>query len=234
MHTASVCCSPSRAWSCPSSRRQTTRHASPGRAAGDSRPVFQRLVGRRQADRRRDPALDAYPAPPGEPDPDRQPDIPSAGQRAEGYPALPQVGLEVHPTQTVARFENAAVKAVATFLTPALPEDLELMSTRHICRRGTSPHATASHTRSPSSSAPAAPGGARAGQKVSWGRAASARIQRRAAGVSRPARAAAAGATDADRLGPPLPGDLGAAGGRAGVGGRESPGEGSRAPATSR
>jgi hypothetical protein len=50
------------------------------------------------------------------------------GSEPKDAPALPQVGIDVTPTQTVARFENGAVNVDLTFLTPALPDDLELMA----------------------------------------------------------------------------------------------------------
>ena len=50
------------------------------------------------------------------------------GAEPKDVPALPQIGLDVHPTQTEARFENEAVRLTLTFLTPALPDDLDLMA----------------------------------------------------------------------------------------------------------
>ncbi len=43
-------------------------------------------------------------------------------------PAMNQISLEVLPTRTIYSFEAAAVQLELTFLTPALPHDLELMS----------------------------------------------------------------------------------------------------------
>lgn len=50
------------------------------------------------------------------------------GDEPKDLPALPQVGLDVRPTHTEARFEGEAVNVTLTFLTPALPADLELMA----------------------------------------------------------------------------------------------------------
>jgi hypothetical protein len=41
---------------------------------------------------------------------------------------MPQTALEVTPTRTVYRFENAGVAITLTFMSPLLPEDLEVMS----------------------------------------------------------------------------------------------------------
>ncbi len=46
----------------------------------------------------------------------------------EPIPALPQTGLQVLPTRTIYSYKNAAVELTLTFLTPALPQDLEWMS----------------------------------------------------------------------------------------------------------
>jgi hypothetical protein len=42
--------------------------------------------------------------------------------------ALPQTGVEVLPTRTIYRFEGAGVHVDLTFLTPALPKDLDVLS----------------------------------------------------------------------------------------------------------
>ena len=42
--------------------------------------------------------------------------------------ALPQTQVEVLPTRTIYSFEGAGVKLTLTFLTPALPDDVELLS----------------------------------------------------------------------------------------------------------
>ena len=43
-------------------------------------------------------------------------------------PPLPQTGLEVLPTRTIYTFEGAGVALTLTFMTAALPEDLDLLS----------------------------------------------------------------------------------------------------------
>ncbi len=43
-------------------------------------------------------------------------------------PALPQTGLKVLPTRTVYDFADASVRVTLTFMTPALPADLDIMS----------------------------------------------------------------------------------------------------------
>ncbi len=43
-------------------------------------------------------------------------------------PALTQVGLEVTPTRTIYQFEGAGVHLTLTYLSPILPDDLELIS----------------------------------------------------------------------------------------------------------
>ena len=43
-------------------------------------------------------------------------------------PALPQAGLEVLPTRTIYTFEGEGARLTLTFMTPALPEDLDLVS----------------------------------------------------------------------------------------------------------
>ncbi len=43
-------------------------------------------------------------------------------------PALPQTNLEVLPTRTIYSFEGAGVKLTLTFMTAALPEDIDLLS----------------------------------------------------------------------------------------------------------
>ncbi|MFO0956483.1 MAG: DUF5127 domain-containing protein [Isosphaeraceae bacterium] len=50
------------------------------------------------------------------------------GDEPKDIPALPQVGLEITATKTTARFEDAEVEASLSFLTPALPADLDLMA----------------------------------------------------------------------------------------------------------
>jgi hypothetical protein len=43
-------------------------------------------------------------------------------------PALPQVGLKVTPTRSIYEFEGASVHVAITFMTPALPNDLDAMA----------------------------------------------------------------------------------------------------------
>ena len=43
-------------------------------------------------------------------------------------PALPQTGVQVLPTQTVYHFADAKVALTLTFLTPALPSDLDVLA----------------------------------------------------------------------------------------------------------
>jgi hypothetical protein len=50
------------------------------------------------------------------------------GDEPKGVPALPQVGLLVLPTRTIYDFEGAQAHVTLTFLTPALPDDLDVLS----------------------------------------------------------------------------------------------------------
>ena len=50
------------------------------------------------------------------------------GASPTNVPALPQTGLEVLPTRTIYTFEGEGVRLTLTFMTPALPDDLELLS----------------------------------------------------------------------------------------------------------
>ncbi len=50
------------------------------------------------------------------------------GDQPEDTPALEQVGLVVLPTRTIYDFEGAGVHVTLTFMTPALPDDLDLLS----------------------------------------------------------------------------------------------------------
>ena len=47
------------------------------------------------------------------------------GKEPTTVPALPQVGLEVLPTRSIYQFDNGAVHVTLTFMTTALPDDLE-------------------------------------------------------------------------------------------------------------
>ena len=49
------------------------------------------------------------------------------GKAPQDVPALPQVGLEVLPTRSVYQFDNGQVHVTLTFMTAALPDDLEAM-----------------------------------------------------------------------------------------------------------
>ena len=50
------------------------------------------------------------------------------GSWARGGAAMRQTGRELTPTRTIYRFEQSGVALEVTFLTPALPEDLDLLS----------------------------------------------------------------------------------------------------------
>ncbi|MCC6234587.1 MAG: DUF4965 domain-containing protein [Verrucomicrobiales bacterium] len=50
------------------------------------------------------------------------------GATPEGAVAMTQTGLAVWPTRTVYRFEGGGLALTLTFLTPALPDDLEVLS----------------------------------------------------------------------------------------------------------
>lgn len=50
------------------------------------------------------------------------------GATPENVPALPQKSLQVLPTRTIATFGNAQVLVALTFLTPSLPDDLDVLS----------------------------------------------------------------------------------------------------------
>ena len=50
------------------------------------------------------------------------------GPGPDGVPPLPQVGLLVLPTRTIYDFQGPEVHVTLTFLTPSLPEDLEVLS----------------------------------------------------------------------------------------------------------
>ncbi|MBX3745851.1 MAG: DUF4965 domain-containing protein [Verrucomicrobiae bacterium] len=50
------------------------------------------------------------------------------GPNPPELPPLPQTALEVLPTRTIATFAGAGVEITLTFLTPMLPEDLDLLS----------------------------------------------------------------------------------------------------------
>jgi len=50
------------------------------------------------------------------------------GREPANVPALPQTSVEVLPTRTIYTFEGAGVRLTLTFMTPALPEDLEVLA----------------------------------------------------------------------------------------------------------
>ncbi len=50
------------------------------------------------------------------------------GKEPADVPALPQKNLEVLPTRTIYTFEGEGVRLTLTFMTPALPEDLEVLA----------------------------------------------------------------------------------------------------------
>jgi hypothetical protein len=50
------------------------------------------------------------------------------GKEPADVPALPQTSVEVLPTRTIYTFEGAGVRLTLTFMTPALPDDLEVVS----------------------------------------------------------------------------------------------------------
>src|SRR5580658_9419761 len=50
------------------------------------------------------------------------------GREPKSIPALPQTGLEVTPTRSIYQFEDSKIRVTMTFMTPALPDDLEVFS----------------------------------------------------------------------------------------------------------
>src|SRR6516165_9511786 len=50
------------------------------------------------------------------------------GDEPKQVPALPQKNLEVLPTRTIYDFESDSVHVKLTFMTPTLPDDLEVLS----------------------------------------------------------------------------------------------------------
>jgi hypothetical protein len=50
------------------------------------------------------------------------------GNQPEDVAALPQTGLEVTPTRSIYTFEDSGIRVVLTFMTPALPQDLDAMA----------------------------------------------------------------------------------------------------------
>ncbi|HTJ00553.1 MAG TPA: DUF4965 domain-containing protein [Dongiaceae bacterium] len=50
------------------------------------------------------------------------------GKAPATVPALPQTGVDVQPTRTICTFEGSGVKLIVTFMTPALPDDIAILS----------------------------------------------------------------------------------------------------------
>jgi hypothetical protein len=50
------------------------------------------------------------------------------GNEPKSLPAMRQVGLEVTPTRSIYSFEDSKVQVTLTFMTPALPHDLEALA----------------------------------------------------------------------------------------------------------
>ena len=50
------------------------------------------------------------------------------GDEPKDVPALPQVGLQVLPTRTIYDFDDGQVHVTLTFMTPALPDDLDVLA----------------------------------------------------------------------------------------------------------
>jgi hypothetical protein len=50
------------------------------------------------------------------------------GQEPSSVPALPQTKVEVLPTRTISTYEGAGIRLNLTFLTPALPDDIDILS----------------------------------------------------------------------------------------------------------
>ena len=50
------------------------------------------------------------------------------GDDPDAVPALPQTGLQVTPTRSIYQFENPSVHVTLTFMTPALPSDLDTLA----------------------------------------------------------------------------------------------------------
>ena len=50
------------------------------------------------------------------------------GKEPAAVPALPQTGVEVLPTRTICTFDGAGIQLTLTFMTPALPDNLDVLS----------------------------------------------------------------------------------------------------------
>ncbi len=110
-----------RAW-----RRRAT--ASAGRSAGGARSIFQYLVDVRPSQWRRHEALDgqantltAYARIDGK-------SYRIMGRERQAGSELAQTRLEVLPTRTIYEFAGAGATLGLTFFTPALPDDLDVLS----------------------------------------------------------------------------------------------------------
>jgi hypothetical protein len=55
------------------------------------------------------------------------------GNEPENIPAMPQIGLEVTPTRSIYEFEDSKIHVTLTFMTPALPHDLDILSRPLTC-----------------------------------------------------------------------------------------------------
>ncbi len=93
------------------------------------------------------------------------------GADPSGTPALPQVGLSVTPTRSIYEFEGANVHVTLTFMTPALPNDLDAMAlplsyiTWEVRSMDGAPHAVGIYDSTSSELVVNQPG-----QKVEWAR----------------------------------------------------------------
>jgi len=93
------------------------------------------------------------------------------GAEPADTPALPQVGLKVTPTRSIYEFEGTGVHVTLTFMTPALPNDLDAMAlplsyiTWEIHSVDGAPHAVWLYDSTSSQLAVNEPG-----QKVEWAR----------------------------------------------------------------
>ncbi len=64
-----------------------------------------------------------------QPDPRRRQGLPAHGQRPEGRPRrCRRSALQVFPTRSIYDFETASVHVTLTFMTPALPDDLDVLA----------------------------------------------------------------------------------------------------------
>ena len=91
-------------------------------------PVLLDLVAGRPADRRGDGALDRPAASAELARPRRRRAVPHHGRHAVRHRRDAAASLTVHPTRTIYTFANKRVRITLTFLTPALPWDLDLLS----------------------------------------------------------------------------------------------------------